>query len=264
MWLTCLPEHIPEARPLLDRDVELPAEVADIGDPGGQRPQRPDLDRAAGREREALVGDVVAGRTGQDLPRPRPPEADRAPRGCEVDDLRAPVGRQLVGEPLQVGHAVQPSGDDAEVLVAEPHDRQIGAKAAAPVQYRRVDDPAGGDVHLTHRDRLEPGQRAGPEHVEDAECGQVEERRARAHRQMLGTDDRRPPARLPLRSALHHLVAELLEEQPVRLVPVRTLPTGGLEEERAELAFTGPERREPQAPVRLPLLATGGRSRRSC
>ena len=49
-------------------------------------------------------------------------------------------------------------------------------------------------------------------------------------------------------------VAELLEQRLVRLVPVRALPAGGLEEDRAELALALPERREADVAVGLPLL----------
>ena len=58
--LARLPERVPQPRALLDRHVQLPAEVADVGDPEREHLQRADLDRAAAREREALVRDVVA------------------------------------------------------------------------------------------------------------------------------------------------------------------------------------------------------------
>ena len=56
-----LPQHVPEPGALLDRDVELPAEVADVGDPRREDELRADLDRPARPEREALVGHVVRG-----------------------------------------------------------------------------------------------------------------------------------------------------------------------------------------------------------
>src|SRR5213592_2203527 len=68
--------------------------------------------------------------------------------------------------------------------------------------------------------------------VEDAERRQVEHRRAVAHREMLGVDDRRPPARVPF--VLARLHAELVDERRVRLVPVRPLPRRSLVEPRAE------------------------------
>ena len=75
-----------------------------------------------------------------------------------------------------------------------------------------------------------------------------------AHREVLGVDDRRPPARLPLGLARHDPVAVLAEERLVRAVPVRPLPAGGLEELGAELDVAVVGRRQPDRPVRGPLL----------
>ena len=49
-------------------------------------------------------------------------------------------------------------------------------------------------------------------------------------------------------------VAVLLEQRRVRLVPLRPLPAGGLEEDRAELLLPLVVRREPHVAVRRPLL----------
>ena len=54
--------------------------------------------------------------------------------------------------------------------------------------------------------------------------------------------------------ARHHRVAVLVDEVGVRLVPVRPLPAGGLEEERAELLLRLVHRRLPLVAVRLVLL----------
>ena len=98
-----LRDHVPQLLALLDRHVQLPAEVAHVGDARGQHPQRVDLDRPAAAEAEALVGDVVAGHRAQDVTRARPPEAERRPGGGQVGDLGGAVLRQAVGEPLAVG-----------------------------------------------------------------------------------------------------------------------------------------------------------------
>ena len=138
-------------------------------------------------------------------------------------------GPQWSAEPLHVRHPVRPAGDDAEAVVGHLHDRQIRLEAAAGREHRRVDHAAVRDVHLARGDRLHAVERAGADDVEDAERGQVEHRGALAHGEMLGVDDRRPPARVPLVLARPHAV--LLDERRVRLVPVRTLPRGRLEED---------------------------------
>jgi hypothetical protein len=60
----------------------------------------------------------------------------------------------VVGEPLVVGHPVRAAGDDAEVLVAEAHDREVGLEAPARREPRRVDDATDRDVDLPHGHRL--------------------------------------------------------------------------------------------------------------
>ena len=200
----------------------------------------------------------------EDVARARPPEPERRPRRRQVGDLRAAVGRRVVGVPLQVGHAVRAAGDDAELLVAEPHDRQVALERAARREHRRVDDLAVRDVHLAHRHPLHRLERARAGDVEDAERRQVEHRRAIAHRQVLGVDDRRPPARLPLRLAPVDPVAVLLEQRRVRLVPLRPLPGRGLEEDRAELAARARRTATAARGGSTPTARRGGRCRRSC
>ena len=173
-----LGDDVPQPRALLDRDVQLPAEIADVGDPRREHLQRPDLDRAAAREREALVRDVVAGDAREDVARARAPQPERAPRARLVADLRRAVLGEVVLEPLQVGHPVRAAGDDAEHVVGQAHDRQVGLEAAARGQDRRVDDAPDRHVHLAHRDPLDGVERAGPGDVEDRERGQVDHRRS--------------------------------------------------------------------------------------
>src|SRR5215469_1409370 len=74
------------------------------------------------------------------------------------------------------------------------------------------------------------------------------------HRQVLGVDDRRPPARLPLGLALHQPPGVALEQAGVRAVPVGPLPARGLDEHRAQVALAVVYRGEPAAALGLPLL----------
>src|SRR5207247_3511667 len=96
---------------------------------------------------------------------------------------------------------------------------------------------------------------AGPDDVEDGESREVEQARPLAHREVLGIDQRRPPPRLPLGRSASDAVAELFEQRGVRLVPLRPLPAGGLEEECSELDLADVERRQAYVAVGRPLLA---------
>jgi hypothetical protein len=74
-------QGVPQLRGVLHRHVELPAELTDVGDPGGEHRGARDRDLAAGEEAEALVGDVVVGERGEDVARLGSPQADRSRPG---------------------------------------------------------------------------------------------------------------------------------------------------------------------------------------
>src|SRR5229473_8568310 len=72
---------------------------------------------------------------------------------------------------------------------------------------------------------------------------------------MLGVDDGRPPARIPLVASGHHPFAVIGEQRLVGLIPVRSLPAGRFEEDGAQRLLSFVERAEAHATVRFPLLA---------
>ena len=231
------PQCVPDTEALLDRDVDLPAELADVADPRGQRPDTVDVDRLRRQERKPLVADVGAAvrRETQDVPGQRAPQPERGVGVRDVMELGRAIGRQGVLEDLPVAHPHTAAGHDPEVVVGEPHDRQVGEDPTGGVQERRVDRPADRDVDLVDAEMLEGGQGTGSRDVEDRKGRQVHEARPVAHREVLGVDDRRPPARLPLGLAGHDSVAVLAQERLVGAVPERPLPARRLEELGAQL-----------------------------
>ena len=245
---------VPQLRGLVHRHVELPAELADVGDPGGEHGavHALDGDLATGEEAEAAVGHVVAAEPGEDVAGARSPEAD----GGELVGAVAAARHldQVVGEPLPVGHAVGTAGDDPEVVVAEPHHGEVGEEPALGVEDRGVDDLADGDVALGDAGLLHRRERARAGDVEDAERGQVDHAGVLAHGEVLGVDDRAPPAGVPLVLARHHCSAVLLDEAGVGLVPPRPLPADGLVEPRPERLLRLRHRRPADAAVGLVLL----------
>jgi hypothetical protein len=130
-------------------------------------------------------------------------------------ELRGAVGGQVVGEPLEIRHPVCTAGHNAEQLIVEPHDRQVLLERPARGQQRRIDDAADRHVHLPHRDVLDDIERRWAGDVEDRKRRQVDHGGAIAHREVLRRDDRRPPARLPLRLAAADAVAVLVEQAGV-------------------------------------------------
>src|SRR5439155_14006098 len=97
---------------------------------------------------EAFMRDVRARDRREDVARTRSPEPERAPRGRDVVQCSGAVRREVVLEPLAVAWPVEAARDDAEEVVAKPHDRQVGLEAAVLVEERGVDDTVDGDVHL--------------------------------------------------------------------------------------------------------------------
>ena len=81
----------------------------------------------------------------------------------------APSSGSVVGEPLAVGHAVRAAGDDAEVVVAEPHHGQVGPEAALGVEHRacRSTLPTATS-HWATQVRCTVVERARARDVEDA------------------------------------------------------------------------------------------------
>ena len=213
-----------------------------------------ELDLPAGEEAEPGVGDVVGGQRGDDVAGPRSPDADGGHVVGEVGERRGARLGQVSREPGPVGHAVRAAGDDPEVVVAQPHHREVGAEAALRVQDGRVDHLADRDVALGDAGLLHHVERLGALDVEDAERRQVDHRGRLAHPEVLGVDDRAPPAGVPLVLARHHGVAVGLEQGGVGLVPERALPAGGLEEDGAELGLRVVHRGEPLVAVGLVLL----------
>src|SRR5205807_3478976 len=53
--LTGLPDRVPEPSALLERHVDFPAQLADVGNTRGERPDRAQIDEAAGPKTKALV-----------------------------------------------------------------------------------------------------------------------------------------------------------------------------------------------------------------
>src|SRR5438067_7144792 len=75
-----LPQRVPQLQALLHGHIQLPAEVADVRDAGGEHALRADLDHPARAELEAFVRHVVGGGARQDVSRARAPQTDRCHR----------------------------------------------------------------------------------------------------------------------------------------------------------------------------------------
>ena len=211
--------------------------------------------------RPAFEKSLVAQRL-DELAGQRTPHADAAGAAGDVADLHRSVGGQL---PVQVVEVELAVGADLEPVGAEPGDRPVAADAARLVEHEGVGDGADALVHLPGGQAVEQRQRTGAADLEAPERGHVVQRdRApgcatpRPRRSASGTSRGPgvPRRRCPLGRQVGH-------QRGVGLVPVRALPAGALEEDRAELLLAGVERADPQVARRRSAAAAGAARRRS-
>ena len=162
-----------------------------------------------------------------------------------VPDLPPHPGEIVLPAPAARHHAEQ--------LLALAGDRQVTPDPATSREHRRVDDRAHRAVDPVRADPLEVRERVGPLDVELRERRQVEQRRVRTRREVLGAFDRRPELRGPTVPARPRSVGG--HESGVRLEPLGALPPRTGDELGAELAVPLVEGREPELPRAGHLLA---------
>ena len=123
------PDRVPEREAELGRTVELPTELADVGDAERQTGDVPHRELA-----RAQVAEVERRRRQrlQDLPRLRPPEAEAGVARGDV--LDGDARRGVLADPREVVPAEGRAGDDPEPLLRQPRDGEVALDAAAAVQ----------------------------------------------------------------------------------------------------------------------------------
>src|SRR5271165_2359582 len=129
----------------LGRDVQFPAELAHVGDPGRADRGVAEVDLAARAEREGLVAEITAGEPGQQVTRSR---AHDPVYGVLRGDVHQ-RGVQVCGHPprdvVLVAFGGCRAADQQERISREPGDGDVGLVGAVSVQHPGVDGPARGD-----------------------------------------------------------------------------------------------------------------------
>ena len=197
--------------------------------------------------REVVRADLADHFTGQ-----RPPQPDAAGAAGDVGDVH-PLGgirgRLLPGLDAQVVEVHVAVHAQLELFLREPGDGHVTADAAVVLQQQAVRHRAGllGDVA-----RAEPVQQrlgAGAGDRQPLQRRHVVKPDGGARLPRFGGGDgggeHRGPL-VPLRRL--PLGRQLLQQAAVGLEPVRALPAGGLQEERAELLLPDVERADAQVP----------------
>ena len=172
-------------RPVV-RDEQLPAELTDVGHPGGPDPAARHVDRPAGGEREGLVVQGGTGQPGQELARPRAHHAEHREVAREVVDVDDGTVLDVLVEPREVADRRGGAGDDEELVVGGASDGHVGLVGAAGIEPRRVDGLADRDVDVVGTDPLERAERVGTGDGVLAEGRLVEDRDRGAAGHLLG------------------------------------------------------------------------------
>ena len=227
-----LGETLEDIEHLLGRDVELPPELAHVGDAARAYARVADLDLARPTEGMGFVRQIGAGHRGQQ-------RAALRTHHAEHGDARGDIGRgavqrrvivQVAGQPSEIAGLADRRSDDEVARLGEPRDGEVGLDAAAIVEPLRVDDAAHRHIHLAGREAVE--HRTGVPALDEVlgEAGLVEERDIVAHRAALG-------ARVlePVLAAVGVFVLRLDAgwREPVRALPARGLAHAGARGDQA-------------------------------
>ena len=173
----------------LDRMVQLPAELARVGDADSERAAHAEVDMARRKPGEALVRERrrrigIDDERPQHIPRAGPGDGEDAPLGRDVPDLDpAELGalpRGLLDEEVVVVVLRGAGGDDVVVVLGEADDRGLGADRAGVGQ--RIGQVDAADARqLVAGQPVEEGGGARAPHAVLGEGGGVEQADALAH-----------------------------------------------------------------------------------
>ncbi len=146
----------------LGRDIQLPPQLAHIGDAEGVRLAVADLDLLRRAEGERVVGKIGGADLLQQLARARPHDRQHAEARGHVhgDDTR--IGRQIVLDPGQVAHLAGRGGHRHKAVLGQARDGQIRFDTAAFVEKLGVDDLPYRHFHVVGRDALQLARRIRP------------------------------------------------------------------------------------------------------
>ena len=247
-------ESVPEVGPVVPGGVDLPAGVAHVGDAeqfGADRPVA--AAQLHGRHRAVRrVAPAVIAQGAQHLRGVRSPQSERRDVVGDVPERDRTVGGHVALRPELVAPAVEDAGDDAHLIVARAHHREIGVEAAVGGEPGRVDGAPHRHVDPVHGQAVGVFHGAGTGQLEDLEGAEVHQPAVLPQVEVLAHGDGAPPAVVPLHLAVGQPVT--LGEVGVGGEPLRALPGAGLEELGAEGLLAREVGADAQVAAALPLL----------
>ena len=171
-----LAEHVPQRQAVGEREVQLPALLANIGDAEALHRHAAQGEVAAGREGEILGIEAcrIVGQFLQALARVRSPDADAAEVIGPVFDEDRPF--LVLGHAPQIGHVAMAgvrAVDDAKAVLGQAQDGEVREHATGVVEEVGVDALADGCVagDLRGGNVLHQPFRVAARYVVDREVG---------------------------------------------------------------------------------------------
>src|ERR1051325_10545491 len=119
---------------MLDRDVQLPSQLADIGDAQRANRRSVDGDFAHVAEREGGIRDIGVGDTRQYLSRLRAHEREHRVVRRYIGQRSSETLADVVADPGEVVRRKTGAGDDVVAILGEACDGEVAFDAALAVQ----------------------------------------------------------------------------------------------------------------------------------
>jgi hypothetical protein len=231
------PESFVEIERVLDRNVQLVAQLAEIRHPQRQDGGKGEIELARAHVGEVGVAERRVGQPREHVARARPAEVEHGLRGGEVVDRDSAAGGDVALDRRAIAHAQCTSGDEVEAVFREPGDRDIGLDAAAFVAKLRVDDGANRPIEIVASEALQQRECVGAAHFEFGERAHVDDGGTLAHGAVLVADrlERRPASE---RWHVDRPRSGLAE--PVGPLPAELVAVDGAEFEQRRVQRTAP------------------------
>ena len=150
-----LQQRVKHAARELRRNVKLPTEFADIGDPRGANLGIADRYFAPGAKGMRRIRKVRTGKAFQQCAAVRPHHGEDSFGGGDIGDKDVRRPGEMALRPGEIPPRRGSRGNDNEACLRQPRDRKISLYAAALVQPLRVNNTARTDADLVGADPLQ-------------------------------------------------------------------------------------------------------------
>ncbi len=199
-----------------ERHMQLPAQLAHIGDPKGAHRMTFDLDAPGMAEGKGEVGAVDSRHRLEHVSGSRPHQGERAKVFGDVPQLGIETTPDMIADPGAVMGAKSRAGHDIEEILLEAGDGEIALDPAFAVQELGIGQSPGRTGDVVRRDPVQRRHRVPAGQLELRERGLIEQADRLAHQPVLFAH-RLEPVRPAHRG--HILRRHAIGREPVRPLP---------------------------------------------